>query len=67
MPCYLYQCENCDHEELRNYSITGAPKIVLCKKCGEKSLIRCVGRGGMIKMDGVKFFKEGGDPSNCRV
>lgn len=67
MPYYLYQCANCQHEELRNYSITKSPKIVTCGKCGKESLTRCIGRGGMIKMDGVKFFQEGGDHKKCTI
>ena len=67
MPNYTYQCENCDYEELRNYSISGSPKVVTCPECGMHALIRCIGRGSMVKMDGPKFFKDGGHSSNCRL
>ena len=59
-PNYLYQCENCDNEVIQNYSITKSPKVKTCHLCGEHALIRCVGTGCMIKMDGRNFFKEGG-------
>ena len=64
MPTYVYQCSNCDNEELRNYGITKAQKVMTCPKCGQHSLIKCIGTGCMFKMDGRGFFKPGTSHKN---
>ena len=61
---YRWQCENCDHEEDKDYPITKAPKIRTCSKCGEHALYKLIGTGSMFKMDGTGFFKPGTSHKN---
>lgn len=63
MPYYEWSCD-CGYEEVKNYSISSAPKVRECPQCNEHSLTKLIGRGCMIKMDGAKFFKEGGRPAS---
>ena len=65
-PAYEYECSSCDHKEIRNYSITGAQKVMTCPQCGEHALTKLIGRGYMFKMDGPGFFKPGTSASNIK-
>ena len=66
MPCYEYDCDNCGHREIRNYSISGAKKVIECPECKQHSFTKLIGRGCMFKLDGVGFFKPGTSSSNIK-
>jgi len=57
-PNYKWECENCDHTEISNYSIAKVPKIRTCSQCGEHALYRLIGTGSMFKLKTSTSYKQ---------
>ena len=55
MPTYDYKCSDCGHtfEELQSMK---EDALVLCPKCGKKTLVRLIGGGGGMIFKGSGFY-----------
>jgi len=55
MPTYDYKCTACGHtfEELQSMT---AEHLEVCPKCGERTLRRLIGKGGVLRFKGSGFY-----------
>ena len=55
MPIYEYECEKCDHSFRKLQKITSR-KLRKCPECGEKALIKLIGRDIAARFKGPGFY-----------